>query len=183
MSCVDPISPLTEVVGTAPRHQYLRRAARAVWKGNNLRNLLLLIVATSGTGCAAELADGAIGIFRQQHSCPADRQQVKYARVRLQDIIDPDKPPAEIAADPGRLAVWNQSLDRRIGELIDFTAVDVTGCGAHILYFCWNENPRYQPFCAPVDLDVPHPRFASFSLKPSAGQWVRQQIARPIRWR
>jgi hypothetical protein len=186
MTSGDPFSASTPLGVTARLRQHLltatSRRARSGWMGNNLRLLLLLVVAACGTGCATVLSHDAIRSFQQQQSCPANRLQVKHAVVRPQDLFDRGQPPAEVAADSGRLAVWNESFDRRLEDLQHLTAVDVTGCGAHGTYFCWSDNrgeSALNEYCEPVDLDVPHVLFKGFWLKPSAGQWVRQQLGIP----
>ena len=150
---------------------------------SDLRLLLVLAVATCGTGCADapdELFDEAVRSFGREHSCPADRLQVKHAEVRLPDLVEPKQPPAEVAADAGRLAVWNQTVNQELASYDRLTAVDVAGCGGHAAYFCWyghRIHPDHE--CIPVDLDDPHPDFVAIPLKPSAGQQVRQRLGLP----
>lgn len=147
---------------------------------SDLRLLLVLAVATCGTGCAdAPEApfDEAVQSFGSEHSCPADRLQVKHALVRLPDLVEPRQPPAEVAADAGRLAVWNQTVNQELASYDRLTAVDVAGCGGHATYFCWYGHVLHRAHeCIPMDLDVPHPEFVTLPLKPSAGQQVRQRL-------
>jgi hypothetical protein len=100
--------------------------------------------------------------------------------VRLPDLVEPQKPPAEVAADAGRLAVWNQTVDQELASYQHLTAVDVTGCGSHGTYFCWYGHRIHRDHeCIPVDLDAPQPDFVALTLKPSARQQVRQQLGLP----
>ena len=149
----------------------------------DLRLLLVLAVATCGTGCTPAIPsifDEAVSIFQHQYSCPADRLQVRHAEVRLADLVEPQKPPAEVAADAGRLAVWKQNVDRELARYDHLTAIDVTGCGNHGTYFCWYGHRIHRDHeCIPVDLDVPQPDFVAITLKPSARQQVRQQLGLP----
>ena len=153
---------------------------------SDLRLLLVLAVATCGTGCFATPEapeapfDEAVRSFGRQHSCPADRLQVKHAEVRLSDLVKPKQPPAEVAADAGRLAVWNQTVNQELASFDRLTAVDVAGCGSHATYFCWYGHRLHRDHeCFPVDLDDPHPEFVAIPLKRSAGQQVRQRLGLP----
>jgi hypothetical protein len=153
---------------------------------SDLRLLLVLAVATCGTGCAAApdapdaLFGEAVRSFGREQSCPADRLQVKHAEVRLADLVEPKKPPAEVAADAGRLAVWNQTVHQELASYDRLTAVDVAGCGGHATYFCWYGHRIHRDHeCIPVDLDDPDPEFVAIPLKPSAGQQVRQRLGLP----
>jgi len=153
---------------------------------SDLRLLLVLAVATCSTGCAAApdepdaLFGEAVRSFGREHSCPADRLQVKHAEVRLSDLVEPKQPPAEVAADAGRLAVWNQTVHQELASYDRLTAVDVAGCGGHATYFCWYGHRIHRDHeCIPVDLDVPDPDFVAIPLKPSAGQQVRQRLGLP----
>jgi hypothetical protein len=150
---------------------------------SDLRLLLVLAVATCGTGCADApdvLFDEAVRSFGREHSCPANRLQVKHAEVRLPDLMESKQPPAEVAADAGRLAVWNQTVNQELAGYERLTAVDVAGCGGHATYFCWYGHRIHRDHeCVQVDLDVPHPDFVTLTLKPSAGQQVRQRLGLP----
>src|SRR4029079_12797680 len=106
----------------------------------------------------------------------ADRLQVKHVEVPLPDLVE-SKPPAEVAADAGRLAVWNQTVNKELARYEHLTAVDVAGCGSHATSFCWYGHRIHRDHeCIPVDLDVPDPDFVAIPLKPSAGQQVRQRL-------
>lgn len=150
---------------------------------SDLRLLLVLAVATCVAGCPpapAPIFDEAVSRFEHAYSCPANRLQVRHAEVRLPDLVESKQPPAEIAADAGRLAVWKQTVDQDLASYDHLTAVDVTGCGSHGTYFCWYGHRIHRAHeCFPVDLDDPHPDFVTLTLKPSARQQVRQQLGLP----
>src|SRR5436305_14272378 len=82
---------------------------------SDLRLLLVLAVATCGTGCAAApdaLFDEAVRSFGREHSCPANRLQVKHAEVRLPGLVEPKQPPAAGAAAAGRLGGRDQAVNQ-----------------------------------------------------------------------
>jgi len=149
---------------------------------SDVRLLLILAVASCGSGCAPApdadaLFDEAVLRFGSENSCPADRLQVKHAEVPLPDLVE-SKPPAEVAADAGRLAVWNETVNKELARYEHLTAVDVAGCGSHATYFCWYGHRIHRDHeCIPVDLDDLD--FTMLNLKPSAGQWVRERLGLP----
>ena len=148
---------------------------------SDARLLLILAVASCGSGCAPApqetLFDEAIRRFELEHSCPADRLQVKHVEVPLPDLVE-TKPPAEVAADAGRLAVWNETVNQELARYEHLTAVDVAGCGTHATSFCWYGHRIHRDHeCIPVDLDDLD--FTMLTLKPSAGQWVRKRLGLP----
>jgi hypothetical protein len=147
---------------------------------SDVRLLLILAVASCGSGCAPapdSLFDEAVLRFGSEHSCPADRLQVKHAEVPLPDLVE-SKPPAEVAADAGRLAVWNETVSKELARYEHLTAVDVAGCGSHATSFCWYGHRIHRDHeCIPVDLDDLD--FTTLPLKPSAGQWVRERLGLP----
>jgi hypothetical protein len=54
----------------------------------------------------------------------------------------------------------------------------VAGCGSHATYFCWYGHRIHRDHeCIPVDLDDLD--FTTLTLKPSAGQWVRERLGLP----
>jgi hypothetical protein len=100
--------------------------------------------------------------------------------VPLADLVESKQPPAEVAADAERLAVWHQTVDRELARYEHLTAVDVSGCGSHANYFCWYGHRIHRDHeCIPVDLDEPPLDFSMLTLKPSAVQLVRQRLGLP----
>ena len=151
---------------------------------SGLRLLPFLALAACGGACAKApddvLVDQAARIFERQTSCPTDRLQIHHAEVRLAGLLEPEAPPAEVAADAGRLAVWNETRDRELAGFDRLTAVDVTGCGSHATYFCWYGHRIHRDHeCAPVDLEPPEPHFLDLALKPSAEGMVRGRLGLP----
>jgi len=148
---------------------------------SDVRLLLILAVASCGSGCAHApdaLFDEAVRRFGSQQSCPTDRLHVKHAEVPLPDLVESKQPPAEVAADADRLAVWNQTVNKELARYEHLTAVDVAGCGSHATYFCWYGHRIHRDHeCIPVDLDDLD--FTTLTLKPSAGQWVRKRLGLP----
>lgn len=150
---------------------------------SDLRLLLVLAAATCGTGCANApdvLFGEAVRSFGRVHSCPDDRLEVRHAQVRLADLVESKQPPAEVAADAGRLAVWNQVAARDLAQYDRLTAVHVAGCGSHAIYFCWYGHLIHRDHeCLPADLDDADPEFTGLALKRTAGQQVRRQLGLP----
>jgi len=150
---------------------------------SDLRLLLVLAVATCGTGCANApdvLFGEAVRSFGRVHSCPDDRLQVRHAHVWLSDLVESKQPPAEVAADAGRLAVWNRAVNQDLGHFDRLTAVHVAGCGSQAIYFCWYGHLLHRDHeCLPMDLDDADPEFAGLALKRTAGQQVRQRLGLP----
>lgn len=147
------------------------------------RLLLILTVATCGTGCFDKrdpLLEDALYSFQHENSCPANRLSVKQVKVPLADLVEPRQPPAEIAADAERLAVWKQTNDQELARYDRLTAVDISGCGSHAHYFCWEKHVLHDNYgCVPMDLDRPLSGFTTLPLKPSADPWVRQWLGLP----
>lgn len=149
----------------------------------DVRLLLILTVATWGTGCADSrdpLLEDAFYRFQHENSCPANRLNVKQVKVPLADFVEPRQPPKEIAADAERLAVWNQTNKEELARYDRLTAVDISGCGHQADYFCWEKHVLHDNYgCIPMDPSRPLFDFTTLPLKPSADPWVRQQLGLP----
>ena len=103
----------------------------------------------------ASLPGGARDFFVRRSSCPADRVTV-VAIPDYQDPLPPDPPPpADVAADAGRLAVWRQQREaarKRGGNWkCGRKMYEVTGCGQRQLLCC--DHPW-------VAQDPAHPGYA-----------------------
>ena len=87
---------------------------------------------------ASFAAAAAQRLFARANSCPADRITTTPASA------DAATPPPDVAADPGRLAVWqqNRAADRR-------KRVDVSGCGHSMRFACNVSSARSDAFCLP----------------------------------
>lgn len=51
----------------------------------------------------------AISTFSAEQACPGDRLLIKEVEVRPQDLLVVATPPADVAADPRRLAIWRDN--------------------------------------------------------------------------
>jgi hypothetical protein len=95
---------------------------------------------------ACSLSGGARDAFSRAKSCPADQVAV-VARPDYRVPMPPDSPPpADIAAAPDRLAMWQQqhtkqraAIERGCGA--DF--FEVTGCGQRAILCCG--HPYHPP--------------------------------------
>ena len=86
------------------------------------RLLFFPLLLTALAGCTS-LESNARNEFARENSCPKDRVIVSHA---------PPRPaPPEVAADPGRLAVWNDNEAKR--SRIYYVA---SGCGRESRYLC-----------------------------------------------
>ena len=99
--------------------------------------LVALFVATASLGCEA-LGDCARDDFAAEFSCPMNRVEVRprsdidgYTAVHGK----PPAPPAEIAKDPARRAVWQKEQDERRSYNYG-TVYEVRGCTHGKLYTC-----------------------------------------------
>lgn len=71
--------------------------------------------------------------FSQKYSCPSDSIARKdRPDVHAEQFETPATPPADIAADPARLAVWRANQPKPWG--VEF--FELTGCGHHVLWGC-----------------------------------------------
>ena len=71
--------------------------------------------------------------FSQQYSCPTDSITSKERPdVQASQFETAATPPAEIAGDPARLAVWKSNQPQPWS--VDF--FELSGCGHHVLWGC-----------------------------------------------
>jgi hypothetical protein len=100
-------------------------------------------------GCTS-LATGARQDFARRVTCPADKVSV----VRRPDVpphtfysffVNESSPPADVAADPSRLSLWQQERDKKIrdadakcgdGGMCD--VFEVAGCGQRQVVYCYH---------------------------------------------
>lgn len=94
--------------------------------------LPLLLACQSKTSAAQEQ-------FTKEFSCPKDRVTVT-PRTDLSAyelaVGERDKPPADVAADPGRLAEWNKKQKATEDGYKSFKIFSVRGCDHDALYTC-----------------------------------------------
>jgi hypothetical protein len=95
------------------------------------------------SGCASWQFVDARAMFSAMESCP--EEAVSLAWTSQLDIVLPAQvPPAEVAADPARLAVWQRTYRRPVGPF-----VAASGCGHRTLYVCDNDRGCTTPGCDP----------------------------------
>jgi hypothetical protein len=93
----------------------------------------------TGVGCTRNFAAVAGGAFATANSCPLER-------VIATTRADATQPPADIAADPARLAMWQSSQSQHDESEVD---IDVHGCGSAASYHCVVQAPA-APTCSPI---------------------------------
>ena len=101
--------------------------------------------------------------FSKANSCPAER--ITATATSAAAVT----PPPEVAADPGRLAVWqqNQTADPK-------KRFDVTGCGQHVRFACNVFADPPSAFCLPDFDDVT----SHVIIGPATAQRALAQLAR-----
>ena len=131
-------------------HTPLRRAVCAV----TVCAVAALLAACTGREGAAR------NLFEQTWSCPADRIEARRVEgLTLADLRPPahETPPAEVAADAARLALWHaqqqeaQASRRRFDER--YHVYDVSGCGHEARYACiflMSERGPWRGLCQPA---------------------------------
>jgi hypothetical protein len=146
------------------------------------RGFVLVLALTQGA-CLTHIVarNDAVNTFSAVHPCPQDRLTTRSVVAQAQEIFERGTPPAEVAADPGRLRTWTKNSDARMANYSDLTVVDIAGCGAHETYVCWFErndgDDGVHSVCRAVNLDDPHGKaFQGFRLKPSAWPSLRQRL-------
>ena len=92
-------------------------------------------------GCQS-LTDGAKEEFSKSNSCPLDRVEVR-ARPELtsSSFKAKSKPPADIAADPGRLKMWQEKEEASRTSSDGLGAIaEARGCGKQAFYRCYRST-------------------------------------------
>jgi hypothetical protein len=106
--------------------------------------LVVLLLPLSAAACAS-LEDGARDHFVKALSCPADRVQVKarpdLGYGDLLPALRTGEPPAEVAADPERLELWQEQqaiaqATRRANADAAYDVFEVSGCGRTVRLGC-----------------------------------------------
>ena len=123
------------------------------------RALFLLVLAASQLGCGigrSLLSDIARSKFSRRYSCPEDRLTMRRLVVNREALLVAPAPPPDVAADPGRLAIWRANAIDDVKDYWDMTAVRVQGCDIDRTYLCWSERAPYADeidyHCDEVDL-------------------------------
>ena len=114
-----------------------------------MKRFTLVALALQSVGCVsggfttfASLSGGARDAFVKSETCPFDRVTVTPSSYRKPVLLDVTPAPADIAADPGRLALWNQQRDEARARATQAAAnpgcdmFEVTGCGRRRVLCC-----------------------------------------------
>ncbi len=95
------------------------------------------------------LKSGAKTFFASKFSCPEDRvvvtlrDDVRYGElVFARRVKTAEEPPAEVAADPGRMDKWNSDLsaarESTMREYEGHRVFDLHGCNHAAAFACWH---------------------------------------------
>jgi hypothetical protein len=98
----------------------------------------LLAVAVISIAACRSRETMARETFSSSFTCPADRITVA-PRNDLDAAalaVQPQTPPSDIAADPGRLALWKQEDERRAAQYKGASVMQVSGCDREQFYVC-----------------------------------------------
>lgn len=96
-----------------------------------------LIAAVCVVGCRSNETI-ARESFARELSCPDERITVTPRKdlVGADLAIRPEAPPKDIAADPGRLAIWQKEEARRLADYEGTSVMQARGCDRELLYIC-----------------------------------------------
>lgn len=104
--------------------------------------IALLAVAALLAACTGR-EGAARNLFEQTWTCPADRIEARREEgLTLADLRPPEHetPPAEIAADAARLALWRERRQEALASRRRFDeryhVYEVSGCGHRARYAC-----------------------------------------------
>jgi hypothetical protein len=92
----------------------------------SIARALMLAACVAGSGCAGALQrrQNAINTFESWYACPADRVTAAEHAI---------SPPADVATDPARVALWWRSRQ-------GFLYFRVEGCGTSTIFACVAEG-------------------------------------------
>jgi hypothetical protein len=76
--------------------------------------------------------------FASRFTCPEERITVTPRKdlTSVDLTFRPQPPPSDVAADPGRLELWNKDQARRAAEYEGKSVVEARGCGHELLFIC-----------------------------------------------
>jgi hypothetical protein len=106
------------------------------------RVALLLAGALAIVGCQS-LTDGARDDFSHKFSCPKDQVEArtrKDIKAHTLSAFADRKPPADVAADSKRLAVWQADQQKTVDREDTEDVVEARGCSHSQLYTCTRSN-------------------------------------------
>ena len=132
--------------------------------------------------CATLVPDYAIEKFSRVESCPTERITMKKFVLDPQTALVPRDPPAGVAADPARLAVWRSNVRDDAAWYRNLMAIDLWGCSVHRQYICWDEwdaeAETITEHCHDVDLSDPGTRFEAFGLDDATRRSLQAYFSR-----
>lgn len=109
------------------------------------RNLVLFTASLLLAACGSP-KEAAYRSFSEAYSCPENRitieaiKDVTMTELWLRAHPEPD-PPAEIRADPARLAVWKKARQKNLEGLMrglrQYELFHASGCGHEVDYACF----------------------------------------------
>jgi hypothetical protein len=112
------------------------------------------------------MVDGSKDEFSKQFTCPINRIDSKERPdLHWSDLETASKPPKDIAADPDRLRMWQEkNAQSKAYEDSNYTILELTGCGKHLLYGCRRIKSGNRFSC----WEKPFPSASSATTAPSA---------------
>jgi hypothetical protein len=165
------------VIFTRHGNRELHRA-----RGKSRRDWILAALAVTQLGCTMHNYGSSIAIdrFSQSQTCPKERIAARQVPLSPGDFAL-GAPPADIASDPGRLALWSKNASADLAHYHDITTVEASGCGARQTYLCWRENWRtmgdWQSTCDAVDLNNPRAALEAIPLSDAARASLSGRLA------
>ncbi|MEO7110929.1 MAG: hypothetical protein ABI183_10870 [Polyangiaceae bacterium] len=109
----------------------------------------LLIALVFLAGCES-MEESAKKTFSHDNTCPLGRVETRVRKdLKLSMFQGNMTPPADVAADPGRLKMWQDQQAKNSSEDDDnWTITEARGCDKHVFYKCklpqgGNGDPRY----------------------------------------
>lgn len=128
------------------------------------RFAVLALVAVAS--CGQKLDTGALNVFVKKTVCPADRVSVTARSDIAPHTIytaPARTPPANITADPERLALWNSQQPATVDVDAIAKSYTVTGCGQTVLYAC--AHPRTDGGDGPFSVEIIEGRRAGYDIR------------------
>ena len=98
---------------------------------------IVLLATASLIGCKSK-ETGAREAFSKELTCPEDSVEVRERPdVKLSMLRGTTKPPADVAADPGRLAMWNAEQEKSQKNADGLCEMfEARGCNQQTLMCC-----------------------------------------------
>ncbi len=84
-------------------------------------------------GCEHSVTDDAKEYFSAENTCPLERVEARERTDLKDSTFRTTAPPKDVAADPGRLAMWHEQQASRDRV---YRIVQVRGCDKHVVYEC-----------------------------------------------